>query len=616
MLALATVACERPAVAPPAPQVEPSFAHIEDPGPPGARTFGPDSRETGVEPGQGGQPAGLSCGTLASGRQRCEGYLSSRVDGTLLDVMVDVPATSGLHPLVVLLHGWAGSKGGSGDIAEKLLDDGYAVLRYSARGFGDSWGKVNLADIGVEVGAASDPASCGIAPPGDLQSMIGHVVDRPDLGLNADAVAVTGASYGGGQSWLAALQRRFSSPGDRCVRIRTIVPIVPWSDLLFSLVPNGESWASMEPPGALKFSYVNALYASGCQEPTPGALLPCENYPQYLKAWHVWLNAAEPTRFDPVFRQIVDGVAGHRSIWWQQAFWNTVVSDPIPVFQVQGFTDDLFTLDEARRMLLAIKTVNPSYPIASYFGDIGHPRAANKEAEVNYALELIRTWLRAYLNDVAGDEPVPMIHAAITRPRAPFDPADVITVARYEDLATTIFTENFRQPFLLVNPASGAPSGPSSDPVLEAGIVGAGELKPFTPPPPTPNVPDPTAATYEIRVGRMASGRSMLIAGQPLVKLRASTMSPRIQLNVRLYDVSPTGLRDLITRGTLTVESASAGPIGSRDVVIRTAGNLWSAAAGHVLRLEITSVDMPFMAPSRLPSATAISDVRLEIPGR
>jgi hypothetical protein len=134
---IASVACERDPVAPRPSDSAPSLAEANGSAPPPAFNFGPDSRETGVNTGKGAQKTGLTCTTASSGRRRCDGYLASDVDDTRLDVTLDVPTGAGPHPLVVLLHGWAGSKTGSSDITSDLLDDGYAVLRYSARGFGN-----------------------------------------------------------------------------------------------------------------------------------------------------------------------------------------------------------------------------------------------------------------------------------------------------------------------------------------------------------------------------------------------------------------------------------------------------------------------------------------------
>src|SRR5215218_4522793 len=62
-------------------------------------------------------------------------------DGVPLDADVALPATgdSGL-PLIVLLHGWGGSKVGFADM-KPWAERGYAVLSYTARGFNGSCGR-------------------------------------------------------------------------------------------------------------------------------------------------------------------------------------------------------------------------------------------------------------------------------------------------------------------------------------------------------------------------------------------------------------------------------------------------------------------------------------------
>lgn len=568
----------------------------EEGGPPAPHDFGPDTRRTGLFTGDGTTRPGLECSGSSPAGRVCTGFLPSAVDGTLLDVAVTVPRGGGSHPLVVLLHGWGGSRNGSGAIADALLAEGYAVLRYSARGFGDSWGQVNLADVHVELE--------------DLRSMIGQVVDRRGLRLDPDAVAVTGASYGGGQSWLAALEPSFSSPGGAAVRIRTIVPIVPWSDLLYSLIPNGRPRRSIERPGGAKLSYVNGLFFAGART-SPDR--PYPNYPDYLVVWHEWINAVEPNDADPVFRRIVDGLAGYRSGWWRPELWRQAASHRLPVFQLQGFTDDLFPLPEAKRMLLALKTVDPHYPIASYFGDLGHPRASNKPGEVDYVLGLIREWLAFYLKG-EGAAPAHGVRAAITRPRErPFDPADVITVSSLDELADRVVAKEFEGSAVLVNPAGDPVGGFFWDPLI---MEAARELEPLPTPPPSAPV-ETSLAVYEVPVAELSGGTPLLVAGEPAVSLRASTAAHRVQLDVRLFDVEPDGTRHLVTRGTLTLDSGGIGtPLGTVDATIPTYGNLWEAAPDHVLRLEITNVDTPYITPSRVPSVTEISGVRLELPVR
>jgi hypothetical protein len=291
--------------------------------------------------------------------------------------------------------------------------------------------------------------------------------------------------------------------------------------------------------------------------------------------------------------------------------------DPIPVFQVHGSTDDLFTFEEAKRMLLALRTMRPAYPIASYFGDIGHPRARNQRAEVDYALELIQAWLAYYLKNV-GPAPQHVIHAAITQPAGgAFNPSNVITVPTYAALATDEIAHKFKTAALLVNPAGGAATGPQRDPLLEVAIKDAGELKPLAGQVPVPAVPDPTGATYDVSLQTLTGGTALLIAGQPTVEIKARTTGVRVQLNVRLLDVAPNGTMELITRGTYTVESPIVGaPLGKIDVTIPTAGNLWRVDPGHVIRLEIVNADTPYMRSSIVPSSTHIADVRLRLPVR
>lgn len=593
--AFALTACSERPTEPRLLPSRPSFA--VDPGgsgPPAPRTFGPDSYRTGVFTGAGTTTPGLDCVKSADKSRVCNGFLASGVDGTLLDATLQVPAGSGPFPLVVLMHGWAGSKTGSGDVADELVSDGLAVLRYSARGFGESWGQANLADTHAEIA--------------DLRSLVGQVVDQGRFHLDADAVAVTGASYGGGHSWLATLQPTFTTAAGATVRIRTVVPIVPWTDLLYSLLPNGRPRNSIDGLGSAKLSYINGLYASGLRQ---SADRPYPNYPDYLVAWQNWINAMEPNGVDPVYGQIVDGLAGGRSIWWQQSFWNGVVASRIPVFEVQGFTDDLFPLPEAARMVNALRTVDPSYPITLYLGDIGHPRAANKVAEVDYVENLIRQWFAYYLKG-QGSEPAHVVYAAITRPASEaFDAANVISAPTIDALATSRVSHAFDGSAVLVNPASDPLAGFFWDPFV---MIGAEQLQPYTGTPPDPPVVDNSMAVYTLPAASL-NGTDVLLAGCPVVRLHASTLAPRVQLDVRMYDVAADGSRQLITRGTYTADNAGS-PIGEQDLTIPTYGNLWRLPADHTLRIELSNLDSPYITPSRVPSATTITNVSVEIPIR
>ena len=578
---------------------------------PPAHTFGPDTNRKGVFTGAGITPLGLSCSSSPA-ETDCAGFLASDVDRTVLDVTVRIPAAPATppYPLVVNLHGYGGSKTSKSSWDDQMVGRGYAVLRYSARGFGKSWGQVNLADLGLELR--------------DLRSMIGQVVDDARLQLDPDAVAVLGASYGGGQSWLAAVQPVFASPAGQQVHIRTIVPIVPWTDLLAALRPNGSPTNSIDVPGSYKASYLEGFFFGGLRFDLSR---PYPNYPNYLFTWNAYILLTEPNNYPPIGAQLVDGIAGYRSIWWQDAFFQTVTANAqaglpqLPVFELQGFTDDLFPPPEALRMYRALRTIDPNYPIAEYFGDIGHPRAANKGDEETYALNRAFEWLDFYLKgsgapSASCHDPAPQLRcdvlAAVTRPPSvPFNDADVLRVDTFDQLATSSKTESFPGDAVLTfNP--GNLGGFFFDPFV---FTLCESLQPGCPAP-APDVVPGDVAVYSAPASDFAAG-SFLVAGQPEVSFQATTEAYRLQLDVRLSQVKATGEVALITRGTTTLDSGiPLLPLGRRAVTVATYGNLMQIDQGDTLRLEITNVDSPYIAPSRVPSVSLVSDVSLQIPIR
>jgi hypothetical protein len=72
----------------------------------------------------------------------------------------------------------------------------------------------------------------------------------------------------------------------------------------------------------------------------------------------------------------------------------------------------------------------------------------------------------------------------------------------------------------------------------------------------------------------------------------------------------------MITRGTYTIDAGMRVDIGHQTIVIPTYGNFWTVPASHNVRLEISNVDSPYITPSREPSTTVISNVKLELPIR
>src|SRR5205085_1396332 len=218
-------------------------------------------------------PFGHTCTTQADGTRFCPttdagpGRTVDGVptfDGVPLDVDVTLPPTSdgnGPFPTIVMLHGWGGSKtdfestdpNGDGSVTYHYNNDyyarqGYAVVNYTARGFGHSCG-------GGPTGYHSGPCGQGYIrladtryEARDTQYLLGLLVDQKIA--KPTALGVTGISYGGGQSMeLAFLRNRirrpdgsfapWTSPNGTPLQIAAAWPRWPWSDLVDALTPNG-----------------------------------------------------------------------------------------------------------------------------------------------------------------------------------------------------------------------------------------------------------------------------------------------------------------------------------------------------------------------------------------
>src|SRR4051794_30460125 len=267
----------------------------------------------------------------AYGDQRiCTAQVPS-FDGTPLDVDLTLPeGGGGSHPLIVLLHGFGNDKreweavDDRGDGADKLrwnshwfARHGFYVLTYTARGFRTD---------GPEEGKPPTPSGTSESLPSgtiqiksreveirDTQYLASKAADAfPDL--DRERVAVSGGSYGGGESWLQAADpvwEDFTSPP---LRLQVAVPKYPWTDLGFALAPNGRgTLAGDRPIGTAKASYITGLFARGTQQgifEEGTRTTPTTEGPISVPAWNARIvGAGDPySPEDPVIRQARRGL--------------------------------------------------------------------------------------------------------------------------------------------------------------------------------------------------------------------------------------------------------------------------------------------------------------------
>ena len=135
-----------------------------------------------------------------------------------LDATFYTPAGSGRVPAVLVAHGFGGTKNSVRGEAEELARAGYAVLTWSARGFGTSTGQVALNSPDYEVK--------------DTEQLISWLAKQPRVQLDGPGdprIGIAGASYGGGIALLTAAYDR---------RVDAIVPQITWNNLATALFPN------------------------------------------------------------------------------------------------------------------------------------------------------------------------------------------------------------------------------------------------------------------------------------------------------------------------------------------------------------------------------------------
>ena len=138
-----------------------------------------------------------------------------------LDATFFTPPGGGRVPAILLAHGFGETKDAVRPEAEQLARAGFAVLAWSARGFGRSTGQVALDSPGYEVK--------------DVGQLVSWLARQPRVRLDGPGdprVGITGASYGGAIALLAAAYDH---------RIDAIVPQATWYNLASALFPDAAS---------------------------------------------------------------------------------------------------------------------------------------------------------------------------------------------------------------------------------------------------------------------------------------------------------------------------------------------------------------------------------------
>ncbi|MFJ4337460.1 alpha/beta fold hydrolase [Streptomyces sp. NPDC088915] len=509
------------------------------------------------------------------------------VDGVRLDTSYFTGDGDGRRPAVLLGHGFGGSKDDVRAQAEGLARDGYAVLTWSARGFGASTGEIGLNDPDREVK--------------DVSRLIDWLAGRPEVlldGAGDPRVGVSGASYGGAISLLAA---------GHDPRVDAIAPRITYWNLADALFPDGvfkKLWAGIffsagngvgngAGNGAGDGPATGEVPAAGAGKAAAGKAPACGRFSAELCA--LYQRVAVSGKPDAAARALLEA----RS---PSAVGGRI---KVPALLVQGQSDSLFTLaqsDATARTLAA-----NGAPVAVDWTSGGHDGGDQETERVE---RRVGAWFDRWLKRDASADTGPAFRVSrtggvdSTNGRATLRAA---TADRYPGLASgTTALALGGAPQTFANPPGGAPPAVSAVPGLGGGLSGLSSLGVGL----SLDFPGQHA-----RFDAKPQTGALRITGAPTVRVKVTSTAAdgSAVLFAKVYDVGPDGRQQVLPAqlvAPVRVEDARAG----RDVTLTLPAIDHEVEAGHRLRLVVAATDLGYASPAAPAAYTVAVQGPLTVP--
>ncbi|MFE1023166.1 alpha/beta fold hydrolase [Streptomyces sp. NPDC058818] len=474
--------------------------------------------------------------------------------GVRLDTSYFTAGPGGDRPAVLLAHGFGGSKADVREQAESLAQDGYAVLTWSARGFGKSTGKIGLNSPDGEVS--------------DVSRLIDWLAKQPQVRLDENGdprVGVAGGSYGGAVALLAAGHDK---------RVDAIAPAITYWNLSDALFPNGvfkKLWAGL---------FVNL--GGGC-----------DRFEDQL--CRMYQRVAESGQPDPEAVELLD----QRS---PQAVGDRI---DVPTLLMQGQTDSLFPLGQADRAAKAIRANGA--PVAVDWISGGHDGG---DLEADRVQARVGAWFDRYLKDdeSAGTGPGFRVSRTLGSGSGDGEPRlEGVSADSYPGLGSELRSVELRgreQSF--DNPAGASPPAVSALP----GIGGSGGLSQLSSLGLGVSLDFPGQfAAFESAPVR----EDLQITGSPTATVHVKSTRDEAVLFAKVYDVAPGGAQQVLPSQLVTpVRVADAG--AGKDVEITLPAVDHEIESGHRLRLVLSSTDLGYASPAAPATYTVSLKGDLKVP--
>ncbi|MEU6231691.1 alpha/beta fold hydrolase [Kitasatospora sp. NPDC047058] len=481
------------------------------------------------------------------------------------------------RPAVLLAHGFGGSKEGERERAEQLARQGYAVLTWSARGFGHSGGRIGLNAPDREVE--------------DVRHLVDWLAQRPEVQLDGPGdprVGITGASYGGA---VALLGSAYDG------RIDAVASQITWWNLADALFPQGVQ-GSGAADGVFKKLWAGIFFTTG----SAGDLGPSGGAPRATASAKPGPGgpAATPAdgpvgcgRFTDELCRMYDRVAtaGHAdpeavALLERSSPSSVAARLKAPTLVVQGQQDSLFPLDQGDAIARAVAANGAPVAVDWFAG--GHDGGTDTSARVDGR---VGAWFDHFLKGV-GTDTGPAFRVTRT---GGVDSTGFQAVLRgatadaYPGLggtgSRTVELTGAEQAF--ANPAGGAPPNISALPgvgaLSQAAALGAGLSLDF---------PGQHAGFDSAPLDS-----PLHLTGQPTIALKVQSDKPDAVLFAKLYDVAPDGKQTLPQQLAAPLRVTGADADGGRTVTVVLPAVDHTFAAGHRLRLVLAATDLAYASP-------------------
>ncbi|MFJ2011888.1 alpha/beta fold hydrolase [Streptomyces globisporus] len=476
-----------------------------------------------------------------------------RMDGVPIDTSYFHAKGSGKRPAVLIGHGFGGSKNDVRAQAEKLAADGYAVLTWSARGFGKSGGEISLNDPDHEVK--------------DVSRLIDWLATRPEVELDKKGdprVGLTGASYGGAVSLLAAGHDE---------RVDAIAPVITYWNLADALFPDG----------VFKKLWAGIFITTG------GG---CERFEKQLCEMYE--------------RVAVSGKPDAEAVKLLTERSPSAVADRIkvPSLLLQGQSDSLFPLGQADAMQKAISANGA--PVSVDWISGGHDGGDSETGRVEGR---VGDWFDRYLKKDTGAATGPAFRVTRTGGVDSTDGAALLRGASSDtypglrsggrDIALGGGTKTFR------NPAGAAPPAISAVPGVGGGLAQLSSLGVGL------------SLDFPGQFGRFESApldTSVRITGTPTVTVNVKADGDRdAVLFGKVYDVSPDGRQQVLPHQLVAPYRITPDQQG-KPVELALPAVDHEFDSGHRLRLVFSATDLGYASPAEPATYNVTLDGPLTVP--